>query len=512
MVAMASSSAINCSTVLKLARQIIDSSSRPQIRSLLVELTDKLTITSQAHYPSASSVSSCSTTTIPKTTKRYPWVSNTFKQLQSASEVTLPPSSTTRSSTNTNPPLSFANATYGETPPATISTILNILSEYNGAIPFEGHFVDAGSGKGGALVCAALEGMFHHCRGIEYNNDHSQAAISLQRQYDQKLNNPKLESSNYPPAADCCSIQFICGDLANERFHGASVVYSNAVLFDSHLCGILGHSLDRADLKPGAFVVTATRRFSLPSFDLVDVVRLPCNGGEDFTFYISQKRRGTSSATTSTSMMNNAIAPHPSSSTPAISDSTSMRYLREYEKGCLLEKLIMRSLQEGELEDLTFLTALGFSEPTVRLLSSHSNLMDSIGIWLSIEDNEDMKTRASTSMALRAIAAFPIGRRTIAEHGAVLRSIFASLDERGEEDCRANDHLVIRANLVDILGQVLHDHVGNEELNKLGIDDLIENVMKNIPETEGGFGMLRDACEEVKVMRRWRSDRHHNAK
>lgn len=88
------------------------------------------------------------------------------------------------------------------------------------------------------------------------------------------------------------AIQFVNGDLCDDNFAGASVVYSNAVVFDSTLCSVIGRLIDEADLSKSAFVATATKRFSLPTFDLVDVLHLSCNGGEDFTFYASQKRGG----------------------------------------------------------------------------------------------------------------------------------------------------------------------------------------------------------------------------
>jgi hypothetical protein len=77
----------------------------------------------------------------------------------------------------------------------------------------------------------------------------------------------------------------------------------------------------------------------------------------------------------------------------------------------MMEQLVVVSLQEGGLEGLAFLAALGASEPNVRLLLENTNLLDSTVSGLSLEDPQHFQTRASTSMVLRAMDNFPIGRR-----------------------------------------------------------------------------------------------------
>lgn len=158
----------------------------------------------------------------------------------------------------------ITRSTYGETPPTTISSLLRLLSNHHdgGRTKFPGDFVDAGSGRGGVLCVAALEGMFDKCRGIEYDQSHSRAAFALESEYNKYKHQQEIvgkyaanEDSNNSNASSnamvpSSSVQYVCGDLADEDFEGASVVYSNAVVFDSKLCSTLGRSLDEANLQP----------------------------------------------------------------------------------------------------------------------------------------------------------------------------------------------------------------------------------------------------------------------
>ena len=63
-----------------------------------------------------------------------------------------------------------------------------------------------------------------------------------------------------------------------------------------------------------------------------------------------------------------------------------------------------------------------------------------------------------------------------------------------------NDHVLIRANIVDSLGEVLKDHVGNVVLANRGIDSVVANLLDSTPEAE----MLTEACQAVMSFRRWR--------
>ncbi|KAK1740370.1 hypothetical protein QTG54_009320 [Skeletonema marinoi] len=219
--------------------------------------------------------------------------------------------------------------------------------------------------------------MFEKCRGIEYDKHHSQAAFALETEYNKynykqqqlvnssatkeetKDNDPIQKSHDYGTTASC--VQYICGDLGDETFEGASVVYSNAVVFDSPLCSTLGRILDDATLQPNAFVVTATKQFALPSFELVDMLQLPCNGGQLFTFYVNQKRTSSGSDSTMSGSERGAV--------PAVSDSEYMRLLRSTHttseregsssSSNMMEQLVAISLQDGGLAGLAFLAALG---------------------------------------------------------------------------------------------------------------------------------------------------------
>lgn len=540
------------STVVKLlANKIINSSSRPEIRSLFVELTQTLNTTSEAHYNSAIKKSQLNATP----TKRSPFVVAAYEQiLQDAyeSEDYSPNAKhlltkkhhkrrmerenrvTFHSLTGVDnkneeqkPKLSISNATYGETPPDTISSLLHLLSNHHdgGRTKFPGDFVDAGSGRGGVLCVAALEGMFDKCRGIEYDEGHSQTAFALETEYNkykqkQLVNNnpikeetkdktcPMQESNDTGATTSALvpssCVQYVCGDLLDETFEGASVVYSNAVAFDSQLCSILGCILDEADLQPNAFVVTATKQFGLPSFELVDELQLPCNGGQLFTFYINQKRSSsTTESTVSGSGGRGAI--------PAVSDSDCMRLLRNthatskaegsLSSSSMMEQLVTVSLQDGGLEGLAFLAALGASETNVRGLCENHNLMNSLISKLQLEDGQDLPTRASASIVLRAMSVFPIGRRTIAQDDRLLDTMFSSLVV-SDRVLAKNDHVLIRANVVDSLREVLKDHVGNDVLAHRGIDSVVANLLDK---TRNTAEILTEACQAVITFRRWQS-------
>ena len=414
----------------------------------------------------------------------------------------------------------LTRSTYGETPPSTISSLLRLLSNHHdgGRTKFPGDFVDAGSGRGGVLCVAALEGMFDQCRGIEYDQEHSRAAFALESQYNkyrhqqeqfvgkyaanEDSNNSNASSNAMVPSS---SVQYICGDLADEDFEGASVVYSNAVVFDSKLCSTLGRILDEAKLQPNAFVVTATTQFCLPSFELVDMLQLPCNGGQLFTFYVNQKR----SPECASNSGRGAV--------PAVSDSDLMRLLRNTHviskkegspsSSSIMDRLVATSLLDGGLEGLSFLAALSASETNVRVLCENYDVLNLLVTRLHLKHGGDLATRASTSILLRAMSAFHIGRRTIAQDDRLLDTMFSSLavlDQRNtnnDTQVAKNDHVLIRANIVDSLGEVLKDHVGNDVLGNRGIDSVATNLLDNSPESE----VLVEACQAVISFRRWRS-------
>ena len=527
-----SSSAV-AKVVKQLANKIINSSSRPEIRSLFADLTQTLNTTSNAHYNSALEKSQLSA--IP--TKRFPFVLNAYNQILKLAEEYEDDSNQkhhkrmVQQETDSfrgngekdeeeKPKLSTSNATYGETPPETISSLLNLLSNHHdgGRSKFPGDFVDAGSGRGGVSCVAALEGMFDKCRGIEYDMCHSQAAFTLEMEY-KKYNTqqqqivsddstkeerydivPSQELEDFSATSSC--VQFICGDLGDETFEGASVVYSNAVVWDSQLCSTLGHILDDAKLQQNAFVVTATKKFSLPSFELVDMLQLSCNGGQLFTFYINQKRNDCGSySTVSSSEIDRGAA-------PAVSDSEFMRLLRSTNENSksdssspssnMMEVLVAVSLQDGGLEGLAFLSALAASESNVRCLCSNQDLLNSLVSSLELEDGPNLPTRASASILLRSLSAFSIGRRTIAQDDRLLDAMFSSLVVSNQ--LAKNDHVLIRANIVDSLGEVLKDHVGNDVLANRGIDSVVANLLDNTPEAE----MLTEACQAVMSFRQWR--------
>ena len=142
-----SASKISARTVVDLARKIMASSSRPEIWSLLPRLTKTLDRTSQAHddgwtsasvpRPSSHSSHYPSTTRVRNTTERFPWVAAEYERILHSATVESRSQEQRRDvnlDDGTGPPLSPANATYGETPPATVSTLLNLLTHHNASL------------------------------------------------------------------------------------------------------------------------------------------------------------------------------------------------------------------------------------------------------------------------------------------------------------------------------------------------------------------------------------------
>ena len=326
-------------------------------------------------------------------------------------------------------------------------------------------------------VCAALGGRFPHCRGVEYDEQRSEEAFRLKAAYDA-----------LPPPEQGTPIKFVCGDAKDESFSGTSVVFCNSVVWDLELSGAISTKLDEASVQPNALVVSITRQFALPSFNLVDILKLPCNGGDDFNFYVYQKMPEPGVMNTDLGWSN------------ALSDSETMRGLRLEGQ---LEKLVDISLQKG-VEGLAFLVALGGSEPSTRLLSQTPAFLDAAAHGLRMD--ETLPMRASMSMVLRGMADFPVGRRAIADSSVLVEAIFTSLCTTRMD---GNDHPAIRANLLDVLGEVLHDPIGNDKLESCHIDALVKEVKGDAVDQQ--LVEVLEACGQIQAMRRlWAGGSRHS--
>jgi hypothetical protein len=458
------------STAITIARSILCSSTpQSEIRPLFAQLAKILRTTSEAHQLVSLNPRSLNP---PEDSRR---VSSAYEALRNVGE-SEPLISHLQTIQSSKPPLSKDNAAYGETPPDTICTLLSRLARHNRKEDFSGHFVDAGSGNGGVTVCAALSGRFPHCRGVEYDEARSEQAFRLKAAYDARL----LPERGTP-------IEFVCGDAKDESFNDTSVVFCNSVVWDLELSGAISTKLDEASVQPNALVVSITRQFALPSFDLVDILKLPCNGGDDFNFYICQKIPEPSDMNTNLGWSN------------ALSDSETMRGLRLEGQ---LENLVGISLQKG-VEGLAFLTALAGSEPSTRLLSQTPAFLDAIAHGLRMD--ETLPMRASTSMILRAMSDFPTGRRAIAESSVLVEAILTSLCTTRID---GNDHPAIRANLLDVLGEGLNDPIGNDKLESRHIDALVKEVREDALDQQ--LGEVLEACGQIQAMRRlWAGESRH---
>mmetsp|Transcript_2537 Transcript_2537/g.3733 ORF Transcript_2537/g.3733 Transcript_2537/m.3733 type:complete len:482 (-) Transcript_2537:56-1501(-) len=457
----------NASTI-GLARKIlkVGSATRSEVSDLLVRLTNTLRAESKDHIQKSM---------VPRIPKIY--VNDRKASLESIIKSISDPVTAHILPMTGQSGISAANSTYGETPPDTVQTLLaELASSHNHGGPNNGHdfsgdFVDAGSGNGIMTICAADSQRFELCRGIEYDRRRHEAAMLLKTAY--------ANRSEHKSSSGKGRVEFSCGDIKNETFAGASVVFSNSVVWDADLCGFMGQRMEEAELLPPRLVITLSRRFPSPSFNLVDILTLPCNGRMNFSFYVCQKAN---TSDKDGQVQNNSFA---------LSDSPSVRGLRN--EG-LLADLAIVSLKQGN-EGMAFLASVAASEPSTRALLENVDVLAFLAQSLRMEN--DITTRASSTLVLRAMSNFPVGRRNIAESAEAIGNLCGSLGNGNQN----NDHPAIRGNVIDILGQVFNDPMGNEVLESQGIDLILDDVRKDA-ESNGWHNVI-EACHEAQTMRRW---------
>jgi hypothetical protein len=571
------------SQILQLAKSIVSpTTAKSQLAPLLFKLAQRLTESSEQHlltsrvprvprkhdFPAPSMSIEAALRSIEedrssslKTSLPQPFLSSTPTPTTTFSNTN---SRTTRS-TSTSPssnsplplPLSAANSTYGETPPETIrDMIATLLDRHNlKQSHFSGHFIDVGSGNGSVVLSAALTERFHGTyRGVEYDPIRQETSLLLKSKYENHYQNrstntsptstPTTTATSNRTTCTPSSVEFFCNDIrtiAPTFLDGASVVFANCVVWDANLCGALGQLLDDANFRPHALVVSMSRRFPSPTFNLVDILTLPANNGGHFTFYVCQKvSNGCSSKANSKINSSNGTTTSTKEGVGslAISDAPLITMLLqgdddEPEKknggGLLVEALIESSLKCDQVgtSGMTFLTSLASSESATRILLRNQNLLPEIATQLGLWESDKPTTtnlarRANASMVLRAISEFPIGRREIAKSDFVVQALLKSLFRRpATKNCTKSetthvhaaatpqlDHPLIRANVLDILGQVLYDPIGNQILEERGVDALLSKVLADATlavgnNTSGGEFEVLEAGREAHAMRQW---------
>jgi len=383
-----------------------------------------------------------------------------------------------------------SNSTYGETPPRTMRTLLSIIQHEHGR--FDGDFVDVGSGNGAATISAALTGHFQSVKGIEYEESRHQAALLLEKAY----------SSSSPASS---SVEFRNGDICKEAniLNNASVVFCNSVTWNAQLSGDMGLLLEKQTLESPAIVVSISRRFPCPSMNLVNILKLPCNGGEDFVFYICQKVDDSNKDSSGNILLNSA----------AVSDSLEMTCLIKEDK--VLKNLIEATINSicsfplsndddddnnnNKHDRMAVLAALGTSESGTRIMLQNEDFLEMLAGELDIVKS-DLPSRASSSIVLRAISTFPVGQRAIANNGFVLDTLLSSLSI----DSLSKDHPAVRANALDILGQVLNDPIGYQVVKNHPTYEVQDMLQENMSVArEQNWKEVMEAALEVQVMMRW---------
>mmetsp|Transcript_3062 Transcript_3062/g.8651 ORF Transcript_3062/g.8651 Transcript_3062/m.8651 type:complete len:507 (-) Transcript_3062:312-1832(-) len=379
-----------------------------------------------------------------------------------------------------------ANRTYGTTPGETILTLLDIVypddDDVGGSSRQRrptGSFMDAGSGQGIPALAAALSGKFDLARGIEFEPAWHESALAVQQAY----YDDREETPPPPP----CRLEYDCADMTDTKsFQGASCVFSNCVLFDSALSHGLSARLEE-DLGGQAnqqgdediFVVTMSKRMALPSFDLVDVLSLNANGGL-FTFYVNRLSRPWADSKSSSSHFH------------ATSDSEAMRALRS--EANEFDELVELALRRSDARvGMGFLIALAASEPSIRSLGSNVRLLTRL--TESLDMSADLHIKALASMLLRAMSDHPTGRRSINRNEELVGRIVALV-------ANSEEHSAIRTNLLDVVGNLLHDS-SLESVFRPDTGHGLETTLEEIVKTSGDHSSLIEAAEEVIAMRRW---------
>jgi hypothetical protein len=391
-----------------------------------------------------------------------------------------PPRRLGKANDTKKPALSTANATYGETLAPTMEMLLaELRMTHNGGEPFSGDFVDVGSGRGVPSLCAAQSGHFQGIsKGIEYDEDRHGSALILQKAYEEEEYEGQFSSTTNSRTV----VEFICSDIQDPNsityLDDASVVFCNTVAWDASMCATVGRLLGHAKLESPGLVVSISRRFPSPDFRLVDLLSLPCNGGQDFTFYVCQKDdlRGNGS--------------------PAISDTPAVMMLLKEERG-LVDDLIDTILGEEDIttQGLALLASLGSSESVARILLSNSNLLPLLTDQL-VRDPTDLARVAVTTMILRSMSDFPVGRRQMGEQAELLDALWdVVLPE--------TQHAAIRTNVLDILGQLDYDPMGHQSLTRKDVDTLLQTILLQARSAQHGSQDLAEACLEAQAMRRW---------
>jgi hypothetical protein len=106
---------------------------------------------------------------------------------------------------------------------------------------------------------------------------------------------------------------------------------------------------------------------------------------------------------------------------------------------------------------------------------------------------------------LRAMADHPVGRRAIGQCDDILIALLTRIRPEtirtSSSNSSTSEHPAIKANILDVLGQILNDSVANEKLGQLGIDDLLNDVLVDAKDQD--LDEIVQACMETQSMRRW---------
>jgi len=161
--------------------------------------------------------------------------------------------------------LSASTLVYGEIEYASFYLTLEKISSRLGsehgvmAEPQNDVFYDLGSGVGKPTIAAALSFPFGRCVGLEVLQPLVDASREAQLVYETKR------------PADGADVEFYCADITDldaYDWSDGTVVFANSTCFDERLMSKLADLAER--LRPGAFVVTLTRRLPSPLFHVDD--------------------------------------------------------------------------------------------------------------------------------------------------------------------------------------------------------------------------------------------------
>uniref|UniRef100_A0A7S1U404 Histone-lysine N-methyltransferase, H3 lysine-79 specific n=1 Tax=Phaeomonas parva TaxID=124430 RepID=A0A7S1U404_9STRA len=178
--------------------------------------------------------------------------------------------------------LNSSTLVYGEITFDPFAEQLLKLQDFGGLAQQGGNFYDIGCGTGKPVFAAALLHRFDKCVGIEILSGLYGISMHIMDIWNTQVQ-PALPRTNQET-----EIGFIHGDATVLDWRDGDVVFMNSTCFGDELMETLAAQAE--GLKPGAFVITTTRKLPSEEFELLHVSKMVETWGTATVFI--HKRQG----------------------------------------------------------------------------------------------------------------------------------------------------------------------------------------------------------------------------